>query len=355
MRSPFDLSYPWAALLAVGSVTAVVLLVAAGTSQAAFGLYNTAWDGSSALQSEAESVGAESEILRKTGAYTRAEPNGTVAVVLSPDEAYDRTDLADVRRFVERGGTLVVAEDFGAHSNALLAGIGADARFDGRLLRDERYNYRSPAMPVTRNLSNHSLVANVSSLTLNHATPVRPNGATVLANTSAYAYLDTNRDGEVDDNETVAAYPIATSESVGDGRVIVVGDPSIFINAMLDRPGNRAFVRGLFRDRERVLLDYSHAEALPPLAVAVLRFRESVLLQFLFGVVGVGALAVWAERRDWLAGLRRTGETDDPPAVNEDERRADLASYLRERHPDWDDRRVDRLAEAFVQERRRDE
>ena len=52
-----------------------------------------------------------------------------------------------------------------------------------------------------------------------------------------------------------------------------MSDPSIAINAMLEREGNRAFVRSLFGGHESVILDYSHATGFPPLALAVLLLR----------------------------------------------------------------------------------
>lgn len=344
---PWNVASPTALLVALAVVSAVALVVAASTSGAAFGVANPGWDGASNLRAQAEEAGAEPTVVRNTSQYAEVPAEGSLALVLSPDRRYGEADAARLRRFVRDGGTLVVAEDFGAHGNPLLASVGADARVNGTLVRDERHTYRSPAMPVATNVSNHSLAANVSRLTLNHGTVVEPNGARVVVATSEFAYLDTTRNDRLDDTESLGSYPVVTVESVGQGRVITVSDPSLFINAMLERPGNDRFTRTAFGAHERVLLDYSHAERLPPLAVASLVVRESPPLQV--AVLGglVGLLAAWS--RGWFAPLGRVvrdGEADEPTV---DEGR--VLAHLRASHPGWDRDRLDRVAKGVRPQR----
>ena len=347
-----DLDYPQIVLVVLTVVLVVGLVVAASTSSVAFGSYNSAWDGASELRTEAESIGVESEIVRNTSRYGTVSPNNTLAVILSPQTSYGPAETDRIRSFVRNGGTVLVAEDFGNHSNNLLARIGAQARIDGRLVRDERYHYQSPTLPVARNVSNETLVATTGQLTLNRGTPVRPRGADVLVSTSEYAALDTDRDGTLDDDEPVGTYPVATTESVGEGRVITVGDPSAFINTMLDRRGNQAFIRTLFGTHERVLLDYSHTSALPPLSVALLIVRDSSLLQILFGAGLLAAVGLWTRRPNVVRRVRQRLDRDTPraPAVAAADADA-LASFIHKQHPDWDDERVERVIQGIMTRR----
>jgi hypothetical protein len=85
-------------------------------------------------------------------------------------------------------------------------------------------------------------------------------------------------------------------ETVGQGRVIVVSDPSLFINAMVDLPGNERFVRALLSGHETVLLDYSHTGDVPPLTAATIAVRQSQVLRGFVGFLGIGAVAL-AKRR----------------------------------------------------------
>lgn len=328
---------PRALLGALALTLLVAVVVAASTSTAAFGVFNPSWDGTGELRSIAESRDANATVSLNASAYERVPPERTVAVVLSPSAAY-RDDASRVRTFVRRGGTLVVAEDFGPHGNRLLSAVGASARFDGRLLRDERTHHRSPPLPVATNVSRNAtgnLTAGVDGLTLNYGTVVRPNGADVLVASSEFGYLDANRNGELDQREQLRSYPVATVERVGAGRVIAVSDPSAFVNAMLDRPGNRQFAGNVVATGDRVLLDYSHAGSQPPLSVALLHLRRSPLLQGMLVTLVVCGVS--------LAGLlvRRHGADADERWRSPDA----ITTYLVEERG-WDADRATRLAEG---------
>ncbi|MFC6723304.1 DUF4350 domain-containing protein [Halobium palmae] len=355
VRSGPELSYP---SLLLGGLTVglgIALVVAASTSGAAFGVYNPTWDGASDLRGVADDMDAENEIALNTTAYRRASSNGTIAFVLSPDRGYDQGDKDRLVSFVRNGGTLVVAEDYGSTGNSLLDALDVTTRFDGRPVRDERYNYRSPAIPVARNVSNHTLTRNVSRLTMNHGTALQPNNATVLVSTSEFAYLDRNGNGELDDDESLQQRPIVTVESVGAGQVIAVSDPSLFINAMLDRSGNRQFTENLLERHERVLLDYSHAGQQPPLTVALLTLRGSPLFQILGGILGVCAIALWARRPEGWLEFHRAKTADDrrDPADRSFDEEA-IVGHLRRQHPEWDESRIRRVMRGVFTDDRQD-
>lgn len=351
MSRPFgDDPVRWS-FVAFAAVVGVLLVVTAGTSTAAFNAYNGGWDGASSLRAEATAVDATPTLVQETDTYDTVEPSGTVAVVLSPDEAYGPAETERLGRFVREGGTLLVAEDFGSHSNDLLGDLGATARFDGRLVRDEQHNYRSSALPVATDVSNDandSIGEGVDSLTLNYGTVVDPGNADVLVRTSEYAYLDADRDGSISGDETLTASPIVTREPIGNGTIIAVSDPSLMINAMLDRPDNRAFVRNVFAAHDRVLLDYSRSSQIPPLALAAITLRETPALQAAVGTLVVLLIGGWAGAGP-LAALRRVSRSRDV-----DDHRLDrdaLVALLREQHPDWDADRVRRVAAAVVRRR----
>lgn len=336
-------------LVALAVVVGVGVLVAAATSSAAFGAYNPQWDGASDLRAQADAVGVESEIVRNTSTYEASPSTRTVAVILSPDRPYTARELARIRRFVRTGGTLVVAEDFGDGGDRVLRAVGATARFDGALLRDERYNSQSPAFPVATNVSaNASLMAGVPRLTLNHGTALHAGNATVLAWSSGYAYLDRDGDATIDDDEQLTQRPVAAVEQVGAGQVIAVSDPSLFINAMVDRPGNRRFIRNVFATGDRVLLDYSHTASIPPLALALLIVRESVLLQAVLGALLVGAVAAWG-RGLFTQAFDRVRDTPEVTPVRATPEA--IATYLRRRHPDWEPDRIERVVETMRERR----
>lgn len=329
---------PRAALLALVVAVAAALVVGGVTSGVAFGLYNPQWEGTSDLRTTAEEAGSEPVILRNTTQYAEYG-EGDVAFIIAPNEPYERADATQVRGFLDRGGTLVVADRDGAHE-ALLEEVGADARPNGTVLRDEQNYYRSPALPVAEPVANHSAVEGVESVTLNHGTSVEPNGATVLVATSEFAYLDRDGSESLSDNETLTSYPVVTAESVGNGEVIVVGDPSIFINVMQDDIGNRAFVEALVDDTNHTVVDTSHSTSPPPLVSALLTIRDSPGLQ---AGLGLGMLVLVG-----IAG-RVLGRRPEPSAPAADE--AALTEGLQRLYTNVDSDRLQRVTEGVISSR----
>jgi len=290
------LDLPRLVLIVLTVVTMLAGGVVMSSSSSGFGAYNPTWEGTSSFRQEATETGAEPVIATNTTEYNRVDPNESVAIILSPERRYSGTDVARVQRFVRNGGMLVVAEDFGEHTNPLLSILNARARVDGRLLRDEQQYYRSPAFVVASDVTLHTLTGSTEQLTLNHGTAVEPNGARVLINSSSLSYLDTDRSGSPDGDEELDSYPVVTVEPIGQGSVVVVSDPSVFINAMQERPGNRQFARTLLAGHQTVVLDYSHGGKVPPLPAATMTVQRSPFLRGLVGVIGVAAVAL-AKRR----------------------------------------------------------
>lgn len=326
-------------LLVALVVTGVFTIVVAGsTSSAAFGTFNGAWDGASGVRSAAADS-ATVEIATETTRYDTAGSE-TVAIVLAPTERYTDAEYARIRAFLARGGTLVVAEDIGDGGNRVLSGVGAETRFDGRLVVDQRHHGPTVQMPVATNVTDAPATRDVDEVMLNHGTVLtNTTDATVLVRTSTFAALDGNGNGVVDDDESLRSYPVVAAEPVGGGTVIAVSDPSVFINAMQSRASNAALARGLFGDADRILLDYSHAGAQPPVRAALLWLRRTPLAAAALGVLGLGVVARLTGGADGAA--EATGQTDeiDKTAVDEQS----VRSYVAREHPDWDTARVRRL------------
>ncbi|GAA0240986.1 DUF4350 domain-containing protein [Haladaptatus pallidirubidus] len=353
MKSPRDWDKPQVILAVFTGIALVALITAASTSAASFGIYNSAWDGSSKLSAEAEATGSTVTVARSVEEYDSVPPKGTIAFVLSPDKPYNPSARQNLQQFVQNGGTLVIAEDFGSHSNALVQALGVNARFDGHLVRDDRYNYQSPALPVAHNVKNHSYTENVSALTLNHGTAIRTQNGSAIVQSSGYAYLDTTPNSKLDNNETITNHSVVTTHSVGQGQVVLVSDPSIFINSMLERPGNKAFVQNLVSEHENVLLDTSHTSQLPPLMAAVLFIRDSAAAQILLGGSGIFGLIVWGFHAKKVKS--RIPNRADPEYRQSQEMNAEaMSSYLQQKHPEWEQDRTERVVTSLQDQYRKE-
>jgi hypothetical protein len=348
----YELTYPRLLLVGVVLVTSLTLVFAVGTSSSAFGSYNYGWDGTSELRTTATESGADIQVGRSTTAYRDRDgidATDATAFVIRPTRPYTEGETEPIREFLDNGGTVVVGADDSAAPNQLLAELGAESRFDGRQLRDNQRYYLSPALPVASNVEESPLTQDVSQLTLNHATAIEaPENGTTIVRSSGFAYMDTNANGELDDWETMDRRPVVVSEDVGAGRLILVGDASVFINAMLDRPDNQQFTRNVLTDSEVALLDYSHREGLPIAIEFVLLAAGLPIVQALPVVVlAVVAGAIWV-------GLptRPDRKREDLPGGTEptDASYEITVSRIADRYPEWSDERVKRVAKSITRD-----
>jgi len=218
----------------------LALLTAVYPANADFSLENPFWNGMSSLKSSGLAAGlAEACAL---------DPREHALLVVGPSKPFAEADARAIESFLARGGLVIVADDFGT-ANQLLEALGAPVRVSGSLLADPLFNLGAPQLPVAfwggRKLAlNYAAVVNASAC----------GACRVLAESSAFSYLDLNLDGKHDPGEPAGPFPVAVELSVGAGELVVISDSSLFINAMLDKEANREFLQQLLGLRKPVLV-----------------------------------------------------------------------------------------------------
>lgn len=352
MKRPLtSYSVPDVAAVVFAVVVGAVLVYAASTTGGALAPFNPSWEGTSELRTVADDAGAETTVLEDVEEYDELDAEGTLVLVIGVGD-YDTDERERIRAFVERGGTVLIADASGENADPLLESIGASTRIDGDPLRDERHYYRSPSLPVATETADHPYTNDSESLTLNHGTALEPGEATVVVRSSRFAYLDRNRNDALDSDDELGSYPVATVEGIGTGEVIVVSDSSAFTNVMMERPENRAFVASVFGAHDQVVLDVSQRGDTPILITALMALRESSALQLLFGGGLIAGLALLARRPgivDRLSGA--TSERFDPLAEAERSPR-ELRERLADDHPEWSEVKRERVVVRIVRNRR---
>jgi len=343
---PLEVPVPTLVLVALAVALCGAVVVAGATSSAAFTPYNPDWQGLSELRDVADEDGVETITATETERYGTVEAEGTAAFVIAPP-AYTPAERARLRQFVEDGGTLVVAARDPDTANPLLATLGTNVTVDGAPLRDEEEYSYSPDFPLVTSVANHTAVRNANGLSLNYGTALaveESSDARAIANSSSVSYLDRNGDGKLGQDEPLGSQPVIASQPVDAGEVIVVSDPSAFINAMLERDANRALAAGLLENHDRLLLD--RTESSPPLLVlGLLAIRNSSLLASGLLLALVGAVVCWERglHRRLVDRIRDRRGDVDPGVIDADPDAEALAAYLETRSPEWDDRRRDRV------------
>jgi hypothetical protein len=157
---------------------------------------------------------------------------------------------------------VVLADDYG-YGNRVLEHLGLKAGFSGQPLLDPLANHKNKRFPLIFNLNSSPVTINAEALVLNHATCLTDVEAdSILAMSSSFSFLDLNYNEIHDDAEPDGPLPVISRHKVGSGQVILVADPSLFINSMQDMESNYTFIQNITAiTTTELLIDQSH---IPP-------------------------------------------------------------------------------------------
>jgi hypothetical protein len=182
-----------------------------------------------------------------------------VTLILIPYMEYSPAELELLNGFVSQGGRLILADDYG-NGNQVLASLGLEGRFSGQPLLDPMVNYKTKQFPGITRLEPNPLTSNVTSMVFNHATSLTNVSANdIIAQSSAFSFLDLNDNGSSDAGEPAGPQPVISQQTLGSGQVILIADPSIFINGMRQTGDNTGFIQNIFATAPNgVYFDLSH-------------------------------------------------------------------------------------------------
>jgi len=125
-----------------------------------------------------------------------------------------------------------------------------------------------------------------------------------------------------------------------------VSDPSLFINTMLERADNRAFARNLYETHDRVVLDVSHAGSVPRSRGRCSRSGSRPSCKRRSVGPPVAIVAGWTSLVASGTALRRRLGRDSPAIGRLG--REEIIAGVRERHPDWEAARIERVTQAIM-------
>lgn len=188
-------------------------------------------------------------------------PPGTT-LILIPYLDFTPAELEQLSSFVTKGGTLILADDYG-YGNQILEYLELKARFSGQTLLDPLFSYKNKWLPRISHLTSSSVTTNTESLVFNHATClIDVETSDVLALSSSFSFLDLDGNQAWDKDEPTGPLPVISHHNLGSGQIILISDPSIFINSMETIESNYTFIQNLTAiTTSRLLIDQSH---LPP-------------------------------------------------------------------------------------------
>ncbi|HMG53706.1 MAG TPA: DUF4350 domain-containing protein [Kofleriaceae bacterium] len=216
---------PLAALVAALSWAAAGRARAADAEGADYDPHSTAWNGMASFVGLAEGMGfSVSPVSSLEWSELSADD---ILVLIYP---LQRVDPGRLGAFVQAGGNLVIADDFGEARDAM-QGLGL-LRAEVDTPRASKYYDGRTWAPIATARGDHPLAAEVGEVITNHpAALTRIEGATAVVG--------------FDEGAVVVA------GERGSGKFVAISDPSIFINRMLMFRGNIQLATNLLRYLDR--------------------------------------------------------------------------------------------------------
>jgi len=186
---------------------------------------STAWNGMASFVGLAEGMGFE---VTPVNALEWSDLSAEdILVLIYP---LQRIDPGRLGAFVQAGGNVVIADDFGEGKDAM-QGLGL-LRAEAETPRASKYYDGRTYAPIATARGDHPLAADVGEVVTNHpAALARVEGATTIV--------------AFDEGAVVVA------GDRGSGHFVAISDPSIFINKMLMFRGNIQLAANLLRYLDR--------------------------------------------------------------------------------------------------------
>ncbi len=230
-------------------------------------------------------------------------PSNSLLAVIGPQNPYSEAEAQAMQEFLQNGGTLLVADDFG-QGNSLTSRLGVTF---------ERVRLVEP------DLAHQQLVrlqGRDYRVTLEAPTALQideESDTVVMATSSGHSFLDRDGTGVIDSGDPPGPFPLVAVTEIGvaNGRLITVSDTRPFLGG--EDQDNEAFLEGLLDAylpvEGKLLVDESHSRSKDPIlasaAIVVQALRSGPWPYIIVTVAILGAVVTmiagppyaWARHR----------------------------------------------------------
>lgn len=228
-----------------------------------FSIYNPLYNGCQQFRVELNIKGYEVRPLLSSLSVLSRYPNSTFLIIGPSMPYFNPVEVSQLANFVRGGGGLLIADDFGTANTLLIQlfpmlGIPIDITnppFTRHILyepTDANLTAWTSAPVISIFNANYTFTQGVSQVVLNFAcTLANIQPGNVVATSSLLSWLDVDNNFVIDAPPdvqgaqcVVAAYDLKQI-MIGSGRIVLVSDPSIFNDDMINRADNRIFVTNI--------------------------------------------------------------------------------------------------------------
>jgi hypothetical protein len=249
--------------IAAGVALSAVLMLSVGyywPIQDAYHPLNQDWNGCSRIAG----IAANATLLLS---YDKPLPNSTsLLAIIGPSVNFTERESSDIGKFLDNGGVVLLADDFGT-GNSLLEGLNVSARFSNQPLADLYYYSKNPDFPIITDFSPSPATGNLSAIVLDRPSYIstgNSSSVTKIGSSSPFSFIDPSGNERPSANETINSYTVLATVKIGSGLLLLVADPSMFINDMIGLYDNmRLFQNAVKMSDGSVIFDTAHLARAP--------------------------------------------------------------------------------------------
>lgn len=253
------------------------MLLHISVTNADYSRYNPEWNGTSVLFDMIDGAG---------GTMVTDPPNlpgqgDAMLLFIAPGRDPPDQVREGIRDFLSRGNCVLIASDR-EEDNRLLEGIGSSIRIrQSDIISVDRF-FDDPSSVIAFPTEDDPLSAGIPRLVGND--PSFLEGGTPVFATSILSFRDTDGDQQLGEGEVLERFTVISRETIANGTLYVVSDPSIFINGMLvanPPTGNREFVARILSFRPVLLAEqgYSRTAEGGPLIRAINLVKDAISIE----------------------------------------------------------------------------
>ncbi len=263
-----------AAIIVLGVVLALFHL---SVTTADYSRYNIEWNGTSVLFGMIDESGG----AMVTDPSLLPGQGDAMLLFVAPEPGLPPGVPEGIRDFLFRGNCAVIASE-SEEDNDLLRRAGSSIRIrEASIVSVDRF-FDDPSSVIAFPAGNDPLSAGISRLVLND--PSYLEGGAPVFTTSLLSFADTDGDLHLGKGEALERFTVVSRESIGNGTLYVVSDPSVFLNGMLTAnppTGNRDFAIRILSHRPVLLAEqgYSRTAAAGPLTHAINLVRNETSIE----------------------------------------------------------------------------
>ena len=204
-------------------------------------VFNSRWNGCSEFGKLMHHTG---NLIPLIPPYTEYNFEDGMLVVIAPDNKYSDSEIEQIKEFLERGNTLLIADDSGITNN-IFKKLNLSISISNKPCKDLFYLNNS-AFIITPNIDGFD--------------------GNIL--TDMPSSINSKNKGEIT-TSSISNYIIMDEINYSNGKIIVISDPDIFINGMKEH--NNEFWRYLLNNYKgkKIYVDESHYSNYAPYDIGV--------------------------------------------------------------------------------------